>query len=119
MYRIFKMKRTEVKIGKRLAATVLDNLEPDPSEKEYRILDGDNLYFRVRENGSKSWLLRYKKENGKWSWLGLGNYPSVSASIARRKAFELSNKVSNGEVLKSKSEIRQEKYKRTTDNLKY
>lgn len=76
------MKRTEVKVGKRLAATVLDNLEPDPSVKEYRILDGDNLYFRVRENGSKSWLLRYKKENGKWSWLGLGNYPSVSASIA-------------------------------------
>ncbi len=45
------MKRTEVKVGKRLAATVLDNLEPDPSVKEYRILDGDNLYFRVRENG--------------------------------------------------------------------
>lgn len=103
------MKRTEVKVGKRLAATVLDNLEPDPSVKEYRILDGDNLYFRVRENGSKSWLLRYKKENGKWSWLGLGNYPSVSASVARRKASELFNKASNGEVLKSRNELRQEK----------
>lgn len=112
------MKRTEVKVGKRLAATVLDNLEPDPSVKEYRILDGDNLYFRVRENGSKSWLLRYKKENGKWSWLGLGNYPSVSASIARRKASELSNKASNGEVLKSRNEIRQEKVEENNRQFK-
>ncbi len=67
---------------------------------------------------SKSWLLRYKKENGKWSWLGLGNYPSVSASIARRKASELSNKASNGEVLKSRNEIRQEKVEENNRQFK-
>ncbi|WP_455803158.1 Arm DNA-binding domain-containing protein [Acinetobacter guillouiae] len=50
------MKRSEVKKGKRLSDTVLDNLEPD--HVDYRILDGDNLYFRVKTNGTKSWQLR-------------------------------------------------------------
>ena len=42
-----------------------------------RELDGDGLYFRVKPDGSKSWQLRYKKADGKWSWLGLGGYPEA------------------------------------------
>jgi hypothetical protein len=38
----------------------------------YRELDGAGLYFRVKPNGNKSWELRYKKPDSKWSWLGLG-----------------------------------------------
>lgn len=48
----------------------------------------------------------------------MGNYPSVSASIARRKASELSNKASNGEVLKSRNEIRQEKVEENNRQFK-
>lgn len=59
------MKRSDVKTGKRLSDTTLENLEPD--EKEYRILDGDNLYFRVKTNGTKSWQLRYKTPENKWA----------------------------------------------------
>lgn len=53
-----------------MADTVLATLEPE--DKEYRELDGNGLYLRVRPAGSKSWQLRYKKPNDQWSWLGLG-----------------------------------------------
>ena len=33
--------------------------------------------------------MRYKKPDGKWSWLGLGGYPEVSGALARKKAAEL------------------------------
>ncbi len=77
------MKRTEIK-RRPLADTVLATLEPD--DKEYRELDGSGLYFRVKPDGKKSWQLRYKTPAGKWSWLGLGTYPAVGGSMARKKA---------------------------------
>lgn len=80
------MKRSEIK-RRPLADTTLAGLEPEPVA--YRELDGAGLYFRVKPNGGKSWELRYKKPDGKWSWLGLGGYPEVSGSLARQKAAEL------------------------------
>lgn len=63
------MKRSEIK-RRPLSDTALAGLEPDANE--YRELDGSGLYFRVKPDGQKSWQLRYKKPDGKWSWLGLG-----------------------------------------------
>ncbi len=80
------MKRAQIK-RRPLAETTLLNLEPEASE--YRELDGLGLYFRVKPDGQKSWQLRYKKPDGKWSWLGLGGYPQVSGALARQKAGEL------------------------------
>lgn len=80
------MKRTQIK-RRPLADTVLATLEPEV--KPYRELDGSGLYFRVKPNGSKSWELRYKKPDGKWSWIGLGGYPETSGSLAREKAEQL------------------------------
>ncbi|WP_223516340.1 tyrosine-type recombinase/integrase [Pseudomonas sp. GL-B-19] len=80
------MKRSEIK-RRPLADTVVSTLEPEV--KEYRENDGDSLYLRVRPDGNKSWQLRYKKADGKWSWLGLGSYPAVSGAMARKKAAEL------------------------------
>jgi integrase len=80
------MKRTDIK-RRPLADSVLSALEPD--DKEYRELDGNGLYFRVKPDGNKSWQLRYKKSDGKWSWLGLGSYPTVGGSLARKNAAEL------------------------------
>lgn len=80
------MKRAEIK-RRPLADMTLLNLEPEATE--YRELDGQGLYFRVKPDGQKSWQLRYKKPDGKWSWLGLGGYPEVSGSLARQKASEL------------------------------
>ena len=44
------MKRTEIK-RRPLSDTVLANLEPE--SKEYRELDGEGLYFRVKPDGKK------------------------------------------------------------------
>lgn len=87
------MKRSEIK-KRPLADTVLASLEPE--DKEYRELDGNGLYFRVKPNGQKGWLLRHKKPDGKWSWHGLGGYPEIPAKVARKKALELRDLVADG-----------------------
>ncbi|MGV8862882.1 MAG: tyrosine-type recombinase/integrase [Pseudomonas sp.] len=91
------MKRSEIK-RRPLADTVLATLEPEA--KEYRELDGNALYIRVRPDGSKSWQLRYKKPDGKWSWLGLGGYGTgdhqLSGAQARQKAAVLREDAAKG-----------------------
>lgn len=68
------MKHTDIK-RRPLADTTLAGLEPE--SKEYRELDGNGLYFRVKPDGGKSWHLRYKPSAGNWAWMGLGGYPEV------------------------------------------
>ncbi|MDB0115229.1 tyrosine-type recombinase/integrase [Acinetobacter baumannii] len=91
------MKRSDIK-RRPLSDSVLANLEVDV--KEYREKDSDNLYFRVKVNGNKSWQLRYKNESGIWTWFGLGAYPEVSGKLARQKASEIRKLISNGCDLK-------------------
>lgn len=86
------MKRSEIK-RRPLADRVLAGLEAEA--KEYRELDGNSLYFRVKPDATKSWQLRYKTPAGKWSWLGLGGYPQVSGALARQKAAELRADLAN------------------------
>ncbi|MFW1858817.1 tyrosine-type recombinase/integrase [Acinetobacter defluvii] len=101
------MKRSEIK-RRPLSDTVIANLEPEL--KEYRELDGNGLYIRVKTDGNKSWQLRYKKPDGKWSWLGLGGYPEISGQLARKKAKELLDDVSKGEnpIISKQERKRQE-----------
>lgn len=87
------MKRSDIK-RRPMADTTLVGLEPEGAA--YREHDGQGLYFRVKPNGGKSWELRYKKPDGKWSWLGLGSYPEVSGSNARQKAAELRADAADG-----------------------
>ncbi len=87
------MKRSEIK-RRPMADTTLAGLEPEKAV--FREHDGQGLYFRVKPNGQKSWELRYKKPDGKWSWLGLGGYPEVSGSLARQKAAELRADAADG-----------------------
>jgi len=95
------MKRTQIK-RRPLADTVLEKLEPEA--KEYRELDSTGIYFRVKPNGSKSWLLRYKRANGKWAWKGLGAYPKISGKDARESAYELLKQVDGGVDLVQQAE---------------
>lgn len=80
------MKRSEIK-RRPLADTALNSLEPEA--KDYRELDGQGLYLRVKANGSKSWELRFKRPDGRWSWLGLGGFPSRTGKAARKEAADL------------------------------
>lgn len=89
------MKRTEIKRTP-LAETVLRSLEPE--DKLYRIRDGSNqLHFAVAANGSKRWEVRFKRPDGKWSWMGVGGYPAVSAKLARKHADFIQALVSDGQ----------------------
>lgn len=60
--------------------TVIANLEVEL--KEYRELDGNGLYIRV-------------KPDSKWSWLGIGAYPERSS--AGKKAREIIKDISPDE----------------------
>lgn len=87
------MKRSEIK-SRPLRDTVLNSLEPESIV--YRVLDGKKLYLKVNPRGTKSWEFRYTKPDGKTSWLGLGGYPAVSASQARKKATVIRNDIAEG-----------------------
>ena len=75
--------------------TVLAALESENTE--YRLNNGDNLYFVVNPKGNKRWELRYKKPStGKWSYLGLGAYPAVGSKWAKQKADDARKLISQG-----------------------
>lgn len=55
-----------------------------PKAKMYKLLDGGGLQLRVMPNGSKSWILDYKRPYTKVrTTLSLGQYPAVSLKDAR------------------------------------
>lgn len=90
------MKRSQIK-RRPMADSVLNSLEPDT--KDYQERDSEGLYFRVKTNGGKSWVLRYKRPSGKWAWKGLGGFPGVSGKRAREMAREYLDRAANGEDL--------------------
>ncbi|POZ06983.1 DUF4102 domain-containing protein [Acinetobacter baumannii] len=102
------MKRSAIK-KRPLSDTTLLNLEPE--NKDYRERDSNSLYFLVQKTGKKSWQLRYKNENGNWTWMGLGAYPEVSGALARRKANEQLEKIARGESIETKSILKSKQQK--------
>ncbi|MFH6911271.1 tyrosine-type recombinase/integrase [Acinetobacter sp. AM3-2] len=99
------MKRADVKKFP-MKDSILSSLEAE--EKEYRINDGNNLHFVVHPKGNKRWELRYKKPStGKWSWVGLGTYPEVGGSFARKRADEARKLIAQGvDPVVQKAEVR-------------
>jgi len=57
--------------------------------------DGAGLRMRIRPDGSRTWIYRYRLD-GKEMSTGLGAYPTVSLQIARAKALEARQEVSKG-----------------------
>ncbi len=56
-----------------------------PSEKPYKLQDGQGLYLDVRPSGAKIWRYRYWKSDGKDGLYTIGEYPDVSLSDARKE----------------------------------
>ncbi|CAE6774378.1 Arm DNA-binding domain-containing protein [Paraburkholderia nemoris] len=49
-----------------------------PRERPYLLTDGNGLGLRVWPDGSKTWLLRYRRPStGKENFLSLGPYPDA------------------------------------------
>lgn len=57
--------------------------------------DGGGLWLVVSRTGSKSWVYRYGKDKSRHE-MGLGAYPAVTLSEARRKAHEARESRSKG-----------------------
>jgi hypothetical protein len=71
------------------------NAKPKP--KPYLLADGHGLSLRVRTNGTKTWLLRYRRPStDKENFLSLGPYPDISLIEARRAAASTRNLVREG-----------------------
>lgn len=49
--------------------------------------DGDGLYLRISDAGTKGWLYRYMLD-GKRRWMGLGPFPLFGLADARAKALD-------------------------------
>ena len=62
----------------------------------YYLSDGAGLRLRIRPDGSKTWVLRYRL-SGKEMSTGLGAYPKISLQIARTKALDAKQHVSKGD----------------------
>jgi len=68
-----------------------------PRAQPYLLADGDGLSLRVRPNGTRTWLLRYRRPStGKENFLSLGPYPDVSLVDARKAAATARNLVREG-----------------------
>ncbi|EAA7019727.1 DUF4102 domain-containing protein [Salmonella enterica subsp. enterica] len=66
-----------------------------PSDKPFKLTDGQGMHLLINPNGSKYWRLQYRF-GGKQKVLALGVYPMVSLSEARRKRDEAKKLVSDG-----------------------
>jgi hypothetical protein len=64
--------------------------------KLYYLNDGAGLRLRIRPDGSRTWIYRYKLD-GKETSTGLGAYPTVALQVARAKALEAKQHVSKGD----------------------
>ena len=61
----------------------------------YYLNDGAGLRMRIRPDGSRTWIYRYRLD-GKEMSTGLGAYPTISLQIARVNAQEARVEVSRG-----------------------
>ena len=59
--------------------------------------DGDGLTLVVQQSGARSWVVRYRDASNKRRDKGIGGYPAVSLSEARRMAAVLHADASTGE----------------------
>lgn len=72
-----------------------------PTEKQFKLFDGDGLFLLVMPpgkktpNGSKCWRFKYRFA-GKEKLLALGTYPEVSLSDARDKRTEARRQIAAG-----------------------
>ena len=67
-----------------------------PKQNMYYLNDGGGLRLRIKPNGSRSWIYRFRLD-GKENTNSLGTYPQVSLLIARMKLAEAKQHVVKGD----------------------
>lgn len=96
------MKRQNIKKRPLSDATISSLL---PENTLYREKDSLNLYLQVKPTGAKSWVMRYKKPDGKWSWHGLGACPLVTGATARKRYHDKIAQLASGKPLADNTPI--------------
>ncbi|WP_449554810.1 tyrosine-type recombinase/integrase [Lelliottia amnigena] len=75
-----------------------------PTDKQYKLTDGNGMHLLVHPNGSRYWRLQYRFD-GKQKMLALGVYPDVSLADARARRDEarklLANSIDPGDKKKN------------------
>lgn len=80
------------KITKELGALEVSRLR---AEGVYAVGGVQGLYLRVKDSGSRSWVLRYVIGEQRRR-MGLGSFPTVTLGLAREKAREARLKIDQG-----------------------
>jgi len=88
-------------MANKLTVSKINSLKPKPSTKsikdgnpklmDYREGDGNGLYIKVDTKGNKSWQFRYKG-----SFHGIGAYPALGLTGARKVATEFNEVIADG-----------------------
>jgi integrase len=73
----------------------LTALQVTRATKPGMLNDGGGLYLQIGDSGSKSWILRYKRD-GKSHYFGLGPLGVVGLAEARQKAIEARRLIFDG-----------------------
>lgn len=77
-------------------------------EKDYELSDGRGLSLRVRTNGNKAWVIRFKNpDTGKPARFTVGTYPALSLADARKESIECFNLIERGINPKTDKESKQ------------
>lgn len=66
-----------------------------PTEKQYKLTDGEGMHLLVRPNGSKLWQLKYRFAKQE-KLLSIGQYPQVTLAEARERRLEARKLLGNG-----------------------
>lgn len=74
--------------------TDLEIKQAAPTDKNYKLVDGEGLYVLVKKNGSKLFQYDYRFA-GKRKTLSLGVYPTVSLKLAREKLRDAKDKLAS------------------------
>lgn len=89
-----------------------------PTDKQYKLTDGNGMHLLVHPNGSRYWRLQYRF-GGKQKMLALGVYPDVSLADARARRDDarklLANNIDPGD--KKKSDKIEQEEARTFEQL--
>ncbi len=70
-------------------------LKPTAKEQNYSDGKGTNLYYRIKPNGSKTFIFRYTY-HGKPKNLTLGKYPDITLKTARAKVTKYKSVLADG-----------------------
>ena len=106
----------------KLATTLTDNQirHAKPKDKEYSLSHGQGLSLRVRTNGTKEWVLRYKRPfTGVRAAIKLGNYPDLTIINAQVDRTDCLNLLANNiDPLDARTAKNREKQTSTANTLK-